>query len=186
MTASFDKDPPNLGLLIKCLKMTQAENDGQALNAMRAANKQLAKFGGDWEALITGKVKIIGDPFANLHAPEHRAKAPPRPVPTPPPPLDPDPFKGYQNYQRNYQRTPRPSPSPQPPPYAQKTVQKTIVNKYDQTCVKCGNTVPAGHGLAKGWGTSSASKLEWKTEHDVGQCPPTRHHKPASSPGDFA
>ena len=56
---------PNLGLLIKLLKLTTASNDAEALSAMRKANEQLIKFGGDWEALLRGKVTVIGDPFAN-------------------------------------------------------------------------------------------------------------------------
>lgn len=79
MTAT-DKDPPNLGLLIKLLKMTTSTSDAEALSAMRKANEQLAKFGGDWERLLLGKVKIIADPFSSIQAPppaRHRQTEPP-------------------------------------------------------------------------------------------------------------
>ena len=59
---------------------------------MRKANQQLQKFGGDWEALLRGKVTVIGDPFADMPAPPKqesgmaRPAAPHRPRPPPPPP----------------------------------------------------------------------------------------------------
>ena len=59
-------DAINLDLLIKLLKKSQGDSDEESLLAIRAANKQLAKVGGDWESLLRGKVKIIADPFSNL------------------------------------------------------------------------------------------------------------------------
>jgi len=81
-------DLPNLGLLIKLLKMTTSNTDAEALSAIRKANQQLQKFGGDWEALLRGKVTVIGDPFADMPAPPKREATPPprtpqRPVPRP-------------------------------------------------------------------------------------------------------
>lgn len=74
---SDGKTSLNLELLIKLLKLTTSSNDGEALMASRKANEVLAKFGGDWEALLRGKVTVIADPFA--------AAAPPPPKHAPPP-----------------------------------------------------------------------------------------------------
>ena len=71
-----DRDPPNLGLLIKLLKMTTSSNDAEVVAAARKANEQLKKFGGDWERLLTGKVTIIGDPFGAASPPRVRPAAP--------------------------------------------------------------------------------------------------------------
>lgn len=86
-----DDDLPNLGLLIKLLKMTSSTHDHEALSAIRMANQQLAKFGGDWERLLRGKVTVIGDPFVGVEAPQTPAPAtrpappaPPRPTPQAP------------------------------------------------------------------------------------------------------
>lgn len=62
-------DLPNLPLLIKLLKLTTSSNDQEALMAVRKANEQLAKFGGDWEKLLRGKVTVISDPFVNVAPP---------------------------------------------------------------------------------------------------------------------
>lgn len=78
-------------LLIKCLNMATSDNDGTALAAIRAANKQLAKLGWTWEKLLSGKVKVIEDPFG-----ERVAAPPPPPPPRPAPPADPiwdDPWR---------------------------------------------------------------------------------------------
>lgn len=103
----MSEELPNLGLLIKLLKMTTSSNDAEAIVAMRKANEQLIKFGGDWERLLLGKVTVIGDPFAGLDTPPppraHDAAAPmppSRPAPPPPP----------------YSYTPPPPRPPQPPP----------------------------------------------------------------------
>lgn len=90
-----------LTLLCKLLKMTTSNNDGEALVAIRKANEQLAKVGGDWEKLFFGKVTVIADPFENLRKPPP-AKAPygdvARPVPQPPwtqPAPAPPPGSGF-------------------------------------------------------------------------------------------
>src|SRR5262245_52256164 len=101
MTADATSELPNLGLLIKLLKMTTSSNDAEALIAMRRANEQLIKFGGDWENLLRGKVTVIGDPFAGTgptideaairrstngqKPPSPGTPPPPRPAPQPPP-----------------------------------------------------------------------------------------------------
>lgn len=93
---STTTDLPNLELLIKLLKMTTSSSDGEATVAIRKANEQLAKVGGDWETLLRGKVKIIGDPFGNVAMPQGRdqrytPKPPPRPAPPAPPKPAPRP-----------------------------------------------------------------------------------------------
>lgn len=82
MTAAPESAKLNLDLLIKLLKMTTSSHDGEALVACRKANEILKKFGGDWDALLRGKVTIIEDPFVNVKAPDVRPQAPP-PAPAP-------------------------------------------------------------------------------------------------------
>jgi hypothetical protein len=81
---------PNLGLLIKLMKLTSSSNDSEALLAVRKANEQLVKFGGDWEKLLLGKVTVIGDPFESVAPPKQQPRytnaAPPPPTPRTPPP----------------------------------------------------------------------------------------------------
>lgn len=99
-------DLPNLPTLIKLLKMTTSSNDNEALNAIRMANVALKKFGGDWEALLKGKVTVIGDPFSGTNIPNAGApiRRAPQPAPTPPRP------------QPRPQPAPRQPPPPPPPP----------------------------------------------------------------------
>lgn len=106
----------NLTLLIKLLKMTTSSHDGEALTAMRKANEQLGKFGGDWEALIRGKVTIIADPFTSASPPpmptrsQYGSAAPPAPPPPPRPrPTPPQP-------QRRHSPQPAPAAAAAPPP----------------------------------------------------------------------
>jgi hypothetical protein len=82
---------PSLTLLIKLLKMTTSSHDNEALVAMRKANTELLKFGGDWDTLLRGKVTVIGDPFENLRKPDVGAPRPPAPHAPPPPPPPPRP-----------------------------------------------------------------------------------------------
>lgn len=96
-TASMDKtSEPSLDRLIKLLKMTTATVDGESLAAIRMANRELAKLGGDWEALLRGKVTIMQDPFQSIPS-----APPPRDTPRrAPPPAPPRP---------NMASSPRPS-----------------------------------------------------------------------------
>jgi hypothetical protein len=81
--------------------MTTSSNDGEALTAMRKANELLASAGWDWDKLISGKIRIVEDPFKNLGNPSAARphthtngttppasgippSAPPRPAPRPP------------------------------------------------------------------------------------------------------
>lgn len=88
MPEEFNK----LDLLIKMIRMTETDNDGTALVAIRKANKLLAENGWDWERLLRGKVRIVADPFAS--GPQVRTE-PARPAtmrqspPPPPPYVDP-------------------------------------------------------------------------------------------------
>jgi cell division septation protein DedD len=100
----------NLTLLIKLLKMTTSNHDGEALTAMRKANEQLGKFGGDWEALIRGKVTIIADPFTSASPPPMPTQRQQHAAPPPPPPR---PAQRQPVYTQ-----PRTAPRPQPRPRA--------------------------------------------------------------------
>lgn len=116
---SDGKTSLNLELLIKLLKLTTSSNDSEALLSCRKANEQLAKFGGDWEALLRGKVTVIADPFTaappnsdQIHRRTSTAPsappppAPPRPAPTAPPrtPSAPPPQPSYYQQARQKQR----------------------------------------------------------------------------------
>jgi hypothetical protein len=69
----MSEELPNLTLLIKLLKMTTSSHDAEALLAIRKANEQLAKFGGDWERLLRSRITIIGaDPFSAIAEPPKR------------------------------------------------------------------------------------------------------------------
>lgn len=123
------EDLPNLGLLIKLMRLTASDNDSEALLAIRKANEQLSKFGGDWERLLLGKVTVIGDPFLGSSIPTppsaqpsyNRPSTPSRPAPSPPPqPAPPPPQyqpqaapqQSYTNYPRH--RTTRRKFPPKP------------------------------------------------------------------------
>jgi len=105
MSADAATDLPNLPMLIKLLKMTTSSNDAEALLAIRKANEQLKKFGGDWETLLRGKVTIIGDPFEGVKAPRFDDAQVRRTQAPPPSPVAPKP-----------QPAPRTQPRPQPTP----------------------------------------------------------------------
>jgi hypothetical protein len=187
MTTPPDLDGQPLELLIKFMRMTNAE-DTISLVAIRKANEHLKKMGTDWEAILRGKVKIIADPFANINIPasamnpnrnQDYTPTPPR-RPTPPPPPPP----------RNVPSSPRPRPTPSPlrqaladPGPSNGTLEKTIVNKFDGTCYKCQNKVLAGHGVSQLWKRSDG-KTKWVSEHS-GPCPSTVRTKPATTTDNF-
>lgn len=204
MATTPDLDGQPLELLIKIMRMTEAE-DNIALTAIRRANNQLKKMGTDWEAVLRGKVKIIADPFASInipasvmnpnrnqdYTPAARPMPPRRPQPPPPPPPDPDPGNSYMFTSRPQpQPRSRPQPAPRPtvveppgPKNPTSIVEKTVVNKHDGTCHKCGNKVLAGHGLAKLY-TDGKGTTRWWSEHD-GPCPTTKRTKPATTTDNF-
>jgi len=171
-------DGPSLTLLIKLLKMTTSSNDGEVCIAARKANGLLGRhFGGDWEALLRGKVTVIGDPFADMPAPPKKEA-----TPTPRAPMRPQP--------RAPQRPvpPRASPSStfgspgaaaaaaaQARVQAAQTQQaysarraaqwkpgpsggKTRSNLFAGSCVKCSNHVAVDDGFSMkdtSWNTNS-------------------------------
>lgn len=131
MTAAAD--PPNLQLLIKLMKLTASSNDSEALSAIRKANEQLLKFGGDWEKLLLGKVTIIADPFTSFAAPPKEsfsrqpdaASVSNRPTRRPAPPSPPHPWTQSTSY------------SPPIPP----TQKGYSTNNYTSFCYCCGDFV---------------------------------------------
>lgn len=169
----MSEDLPNLDLLIKCLKMTHSTNDGQALVAMRKANEQLLKFGGDWETLLRGKVKIIADPFASINIPNPRSEDPYRRGPHVPPPPPPPPV--YTPQRPTPTTPPRPAAPPPPPPTPTPDVVKPF-NQFAGRCTKCNGYVGPGDGEAfKRHGTG-----RWLTRHKTGQCPPPSQRRTKS------
>ena len=107
-----DAAAPSLTMLIKLLKMTTSSHDNEALVAVRKANAELAKFGGDWDSLLRGKVTVIGDPFADLAQPDDRSRrgfgaprapSPPQQAYSPPPAATPSAPPPRQHF------TPRPT-----------------------------------------------------------------------------
>lgn len=121
---------PNLALLIKLLRMTTSSNDAEALIAMRKANEQLAKVGGDWEKLLMGRVNIIADPFASIPSPPRTA---PPPMPTPQPVRTPGSIPPTRPW------SPPPPPPPPPPP-----LPASRPNLYPGFCYCCGSDVEVG------------------------------------------
>ena len=89
MSTNGKDDPPNLDTIIKLMGMTTSSHDGEALNAMRMANAQLKKWNWTWREILTAKIKIMPDPFANIPSPTTGQSGTgymrPQAAPTPPP-----------------------------------------------------------------------------------------------------
>lgn len=140
---------PREALLLKCLNMTTVKEDSVAVVAIRQANKILADAGWSWEKLLSAKITVIGDPFANIPAPPQPARA------APPPP-------------RSATRSAPPPPSPnrttaKRPTFgdalaamqaAQEAQQKntskpysTQPNRYGGSCYCCADLVASGVGF---------------------------------------
>lgn len=121
--------------LAKLLKMTTSSNDGEAINAMRMANKLLATNGFDWDKLLAGKITIVGDPFGDIEAPpQSRNNGSRRTAPARTPPSTPDwgqPTSPPPNYN-----------APPPPPQSPGVIQ----NSFAGDCWCCGLGVPAQGG----------------------------------------
>ena len=113
----------NLELLIKLMKLTASNTDGEALAAVRMANKLLNGNGGDWENLLRGKLAPI-NPFKSIAEPKPQATA--RPTPQPSQPYTPPPRP-----QRPY------SPPPPPPPSRHRGVSKQESKLVSGWLVKC-------------------------------------------------
>lgn len=118
---------PKHELLLKILNMTTSDNDNTALVAIRKANQILNEAGWTWEKLLAGKIKVIGDPFAQVAKPPVRDYTPPNPP--------------------SYPTRPQPKPKPQytpPPPPANKHSDR--FNAYAGHCHQCGGFVQAHDG----------------------------------------
>lgn len=84
---------PKEALLLKILNMTTSDNDGVALVSIRKANKLLEDSGWTWEKLLSGKIKVVENPFKNIADPfggfKQAPSAPPAPPATPTPSVAP-------------------------------------------------------------------------------------------------
>jgi hypothetical protein len=174
---------PKQEMLLKLLKMTTSSNDGEALVAIRKANGLLQTAGWDWDKLIAGKIKVVGDPFAgvsapnfaNVNKPAPRAAQPPRPTAqpfTPPPPQ------------------PRPQAQPRKP-----KIFSTKANIFPEPCYCCGIPVPAQQGFIFDPATfNTRAKTKWRVVcttcnsaiyPNIGNSPAPKHNpsKPQYTPG---
>ena len=114
--------------MIKLLRMTESDNDGEALTALRKANAFLRSAGWDWEKLVNSKIKIIEDPFKNLGTPPggNKMSAP-----------------GF-----NQPMQPPPPRQPPPPPTQKKSWPLGIApNRFAGWCYCCGVEVVANAGV---------------------------------------
>lgn len=168
--APDDKDPFNLDLFIKLMKMTTATEDTMALVAIRKANAHLAKVGGDWDRLLRGKVRIVADPFAGTDSMQLRT--PPSYAPARPPAPPPRPASGYTRMQKPPQWPPSatPHPQPQPAPAAKPTtpsypINSTFTNKFSGYCYCCG----LFQGANKGWIFEPQKFNAFASVHNTGQ-----------------
>lgn len=74
----------DLTRLIKLMGLTGSDSDHEALMAVRAANREIHKIGKSWAEILSGRVKVIGDPFVGLSKPETQSRvSTPKPPPTP-------------------------------------------------------------------------------------------------------
>jgi len=72
--------------LVKFLGMTTSTNDGEALSAIRMANRELARLGKTWQEFVDMRITVVEDPFGNLPEPGRPGRQPPpRPAPQAPP-----------------------------------------------------------------------------------------------------
>jgi hypothetical protein len=148
---------PKQELLIKLLKMTTSNNDGEVLVAARKANALLQSAGWDWEKLITGKIVIVEDPFSKIDTPDNFARNPPRAYqpPQPPKPSAPPPPRQTQSTNPPWAQGPSrgspppnvKAPPPPPPPKAAKVPYSDKPNKFTSWCFCCGDTVPSDMGF---------------------------------------
>lgn len=138
-----DTNIPKQELLIKLLRMTTSDNDGEALTALRKANALMTAAGWDWERLINSKIKIVASPFANLATPpsDRRSGNNGGSGGATTPPFSPNPGRQWQN-------NPKPPPQPTPPPVSKTTHPIGIdPNRFAGPCYCCGIEVVANAGL---------------------------------------
>lgn len=94
----------NVEKLIKMLNMTTSSNEGEALTALRMANKHLKEQKWTWDELLRGKITVAADPFMSAPIPQARNSGfgfYQQPAPPPPPP---------PSYQQAFHIPPRPQP----------------------------------------------------------------------------
>lgn len=148
----MSEDLPKQELLLKLLRMTTSSNDGEAIVAIRKANELLQSAGWDWDKLIAGKIKVVGDPFGNIEQPLNRQT---HSRPAPPPPPQPA---------RPVRPAPPPPPPPPPPPRPRpQPLMSTKSNLYAGWCYCCGDAV----GAQGGWifdpsVKNSRAKSKWQ------------------------
>lgn len=131
---------PKHVLLVKLLKMTASDNDGEALSAMRKANALLTTAGWDWDKLMSGKITVVEDPFASIGVPKSSRPAA-------------DNFNPA-DYVAPYQ----------PPPPNKRTTWPLgqVANKFAAACWCCGAEVLAGKGFIFKPGDHSSGPMQWK------------------------
>jgi hypothetical protein len=130
---------PKQELLIKLLRMTESDNDPEALAALRKANAFMRSAGWDWEKLINSKIRIIADPFSGLGQPIAGGI---RPTSAPPPP---------------------PRPAPAQPPKPQTWPLGINPNKFAGFCYCCGNEVLANSGVIfRPYQFNTTAANDWK------------------------
>ena len=134
-------DLPKHQLLLKLLKMTTSDNDGECLVSIRKANGVLRDAGWDWDRLLSGKIKVIGDPFNGVAGPINRGAGDRRP---PPPPTFNRPAAAPSAPPRPAPAAP-PRPATPPPPPRPK-INSTKENIFPGPCYCCGAHVPAKVG----------------------------------------
>jgi len=60
----------NIQMLIKLLRMTESQHEGEALSAMRMANSLLNKHNANWDEVMRGVVPMVdADPFKSAPKP---------------------------------------------------------------------------------------------------------------------
>ena len=147
---------PKQEMLLKLLKMTTSDNDGEALVAIRKANGLLKTAGWDWDKLIAGKIKVVGDPFGGVSAPKYSNVGKPPPPPQAPPqktPFYPPPHQAAPRAQQHAKRA-----APQPP-----KPLSTKPNVFPQPCYCCGDQVAAQAGFIFDPSThNSRAKSKWQ------------------------
>lgn len=135
-------------LLVKLLKMTTSNTDAEALVAIRKANELLTNAGWDWEKLMAGKIKVIGDPFTNLGNP-----GPAKPQVAEPKPAYQSPKPAYRpaagpdwNFD-NGNAVPPQAAAPPPPKRPGLPIASTLPNKFEGACYCCGTLVAVTGGF---------------------------------------
>jgi len=159
------EDLPNLGKLIKLLKMTTSTNDNEALMFVRKANDELKKFGGDWDTLLRGKVTVIGDPFDGLDTPPTRMeKTATNPAHRPSYPSTP---QSKPTPTRAHKAPPWSQVNPTPPPPPPPQPRRPRTNIYAAKCRCCGIQVDAQAGIlisgTNGWRVECVSCSKGQT-----------------------